>query len=224
MFTNSQFSISIAAICFVVGILGVTQFRTQNILAKAIQNQSPANQAQMISGLIESNTTLNRQIQDLRLQISRYQEAPGKIEVDTLVADLNRLKIINGFVEVAGPGIEVKVNGEIKTEEFQDLINELRNAGAETMAFNEQRLVGPSVVTRDSGGILVNGQRVRPPYTLQAIGDRETLERAAERKGGLLSLLRYNYPHMPITSQKIYRLVLPIYEGGYVFSYARPLE
>jgi len=210
----------IAALCFILGLLVVMQLRTQGWIAKAMQ--STVDQSQVISDLIEANAKLDRQVDELQSQLNKYRYSAETSNLEELVADLNRLKIVNGLVEVSGYGIEIRVYGEISATDMQDLINELRNAGAEAIGLNDQRIVVSSVVAVDRDGLSVNGVRITAPYVFLAIGQPDYLERAIERKGGLVPILRYNYPSVNIAVIKHDRdkITLPIYQGSREFRYA----
>lgn len=216
----------LAVLGLLAGILGVTQIPTRGFIAQALQSESPVNQAETISNLLESNIALAQETQDLEDQLSQYSQGVNRSGLETLVSGLNRYKVVNGLVEVWGPGVEVEVNASIKPEEALDIINELRNAGAEGLALSGQRLVASSVVVQnqDRAGLLVDGVALIPPYVFQAIGDVQTMDVAVERKGGMAPLLRNIYRESTITVLRVNLMVLPIYQGGYVYRFARPAE
>lgn len=218
--------LQVGALGLVVGVLAVTQFRTQSNIAKALQSESPVNQTQAISNLLEANAALDQEVRSLEQQLAKYSQGLDKSGLETLVADLNRLKVVNGLVEVWGPGVEVSVEGRLQAEEAHDIINELRNAGAEALSLNGQRLVAASNVSQAEAreGLLVDGAAQNPPYVFGAIGDVQTMEVALERKGGIIPLLRYAYRESKISVLRVNRMVLPIYQGGYVYRFARPAE
>lgn len=208
----------------VVGLLGVTQFRTQADITKALQTESPVNQAQAISNLLEANAALAGEVRNLEDQLANYSQGWDHSGLEALVADLNRLKVVNGLVEIWGPGVEVVVRAQIKPEEAHDIINELRNAGAEAIALNDQRLVASSVVSGDQDYLVLDATTLTPPYVFQAIGDAQTMLVALERKGGIIPLLRYSYPENRMTVMRVSRLMLPVYQAAYVYRFARPAE
>lgn len=216
--------VQVGIVGLVVGILGVTQFRTQDNILKALQTENPINQAQAISNLLEANAALVREVRSLEAQLDKYSQGLERSGLEALVADLNRLKVLNGLVEVWGPGVEVSVGGRLLAEEVHDIINELRNAGAEAMSINGQRLVASSIVNQDRGDLVVDGTTLTPPYVFQSIGDIQTMEVALERKGGIIPLLRHTYPDSRITVIRVTRMILPVYQGRYVYRFARQAE
>ncbi len=221
MFRLKRTQITLAVACLVLGFLIVAQLQTQRNRAKAA-TQAGTDQAEVISGLVESNGELNRELHTLEQRLVDYQQATGKSEVDALVADLNRLKVLNGLVEVNGDGVEVFIDGMVTATDLQDLLNELRNAGAEAMSLNGKRVVAWSAIVDDKGSFIINGYPLTAPFVFQAIGSQDTLERALERKGGLLTILRYNHPGTTISVAKKERLNMSIYEGRTSFDYTRP--
>jgi uncharacterized protein YlxW (UPF0749 family) len=216
--------ITLAIVCFFLGLLLVIQYHTQGKLGGSVLAQSSADQAMIISGLVEGNASLRKQTASLEAELGRYQQTAGQGNLENMVSELNRLRIVNGLVEVAGPGAEVQISGSVTALDLQDLVNEARNAGAEALAMNGYRLVARSVFVGSTDDIRLEGKRLTPPYRLQAIGYPDTLERALARKGGLVALLQYTYPDTTITVVKRDKMVLPVYQGKYEFRYARATQ
>ncbi|MDP2937248.1 MAG: DUF881 domain-containing protein [Dehalococcoidia bacterium] len=216
--------VQLGIVGLVVGILGVTQFRTQNNILMALKTENPINQAQAISNLLEANANLDREVNSLGEQLNKYSQGLDRSGLEALVTDLNRLKVLNGLVEVWGPGVEASVGGRLLAEEAHDIINELRNAGAEALSINGQRLVASSIVDQGRGDLVVDGTTLTPPYVFQSIGDVQTMEVALERKGGIIPLLRHTYPDSRITVIRVTRMILPVYQGRYVYRFARQAE
>jgi len=164
-------------------------------------------------------------METLEEQLSEYQQTAGGAVLETLVEELNKVRIINGLVEVSGAGIEVSLDGPIGVLDVQDLINELRNAGAEALTINGERLTLYSViVSTEDGGMTVSGVALSRPYVLQAIGPPGTMETAVLRSGGLIATLERNYEGLAVSVIKRERMVLPVYKGVIEFVYASPVE
>lgn len=221
MMKKHSAQLTLTVVSFLLGLLLVIQFRTQGKLAGSVYAQSSTDQALIIGGLVDGNSALRREISSLDSDLSSYQRTAGQGNLEGMVAELNRLKVMNGMVEVSGPGVEVLISGGVTALDLQDLVNEARNAGAEALSLNGYRLVARSVVVASNGTVRLEENRLSPPYRLQAIGHPETLEKALNRKGGLLALLQYSYPSATITVTKRDNMVLPLYLGTYVFRYAR---
>jgi uncharacterized protein YlxW (UPF0749 family) len=192
--------VTIGLVCLLLGVGLVMQFRSQRLAHQSVP-ASATDQAVYISQLSESNADLRRQVDELAGELARYEQGGpgGSADAEALEEDLLALRIANGEVAVAGPGVSVRVNGEANLVELQDLVNELRNASAEAVAVNGVRVVARSaIVPTEDGGIATDRQALSPPYTLEAIGDPDTLVGALERKGGLIALLEAGDPDLQI--------------------------
>jgi uncharacterized protein YlxW (UPF0749 family) len=217
----------IATICLVLGVMLVTQFRSQK-QARGDLSASSTDQATYISQLYDSNTQLRQQVSQLTQDVGQYKD-DGKSNLDAMVRDLQNLRMANGEVEVSGPGVSVLVEGDLTVFELQDLVNELRNASAEAVAVNGIRVVTRSSLTTDQdGGTLLDRQPVTAPYRLDAIGSPDTLAPALQRKGGLIALLQADNARLKITvtrhevSDKAHWLSLPRTALQFDWTYAQP--
>jgi uncharacterized protein YlxW (UPF0749 family) len=83
-------------------------------------------------------------------------------------------------VPVHGPGLQIGIQGTIMDFELQDALNNLRNAGAEAIALNGQRLISSTPVLSRGNSLLINGHAVSAPLRLVVIGDPEQLGPAAD--------------------------------------------
>ncbi|NUS66032.1 MAG: DUF881 domain-containing protein [Saccharothrix sp.] len=101
--------------------------------------------------------------------------------------------ILSGRLPAQGPGVEIRVTDGAKPLEAQALFNlleELRNAGAEAIQVNGKRLVTTSYFVDSGGGVVLDGGAIASPYEWTAIGDPDTIDRALEIPGGALPRIR----------------------------------
>jgi uncharacterized protein YlxW (UPF0749 family) len=182
----------LSTICLVLGFMLVTQIRSLHV-DHAPTAQSTTDQATYLSQLYRSNQAQQASLEQIQAEIAKYEQTQGGgSNLVSMLNQIQQLRMINGEIDVAGPGVQVRIsNAQNVVQLLQDLTNELRNAGAEAIAVNQIRLVTRSVIAQDTGGqLLVDGQPISAPYVLEAIGDPATLETALERKGGLIALLQ----------------------------------
>lgn len=175
----------------------------------------------MMGNLVESNARLREQVNELQQQLLAFPQQTGQGALQQLVDEITRLKIVNGLIEITGPGLELVIAGEITVYDVQDVINELRNAGAETIALNDQRLVVMSIVEERGRRIIVDGVTLTSPYVFRAIGDPETLREACLRKGGIVDLVKSRDANVDIEAINRQEMTLPVYRRSYQFRYAR---
>lgn len=113
-----------------------------------------------------------------------------------------------GLTEVNGPGVTVTLTDSKKDIssslnpsdlvvhdlDVLSVINELKNAGAEAISINDQRIVNMSDIvdinSDYSSFIKINGQRILAPYTIKAIGDPTYMESSLIGNGGAVDTLK----------------------------------
>jgi len=221
--------IPLAALALLLGVGILAQFRAHGRTPLASLGGRTASdreaQALLLSELVEANGSLRAEIESLESQLAVYEADGRGVGLQDLVAELNRVKVLNGLIEVSGPGLELLIDGPLSALDLQDLVNELRNAGAEAIALNGHRLVAASVLAVEAKGqLVVDGRPVARPYVFQAIGDPHTLESALQRPGGLLLLQQRSYPNLVVTTTQRSRLVLGVRRPQSDLQYARQID
>ena len=205
---------SVALVCALLGLALVTQFRTYHVVVKA--GLSPADQAVVINSLVDGNAALRREIDELEQKLDALQQPDSASGLAAMERELTQLRIVTGAAPVSGPGVEVFVGGYVKPEDLGDLLNELRNAGAEVTSVNGTRLGTRSVFTHGNAGYQVEGHEIAAPMRFVAIGSPSTLETALNRKGGVIALLRNYYPHLTFEVGPRDRLTVPAHAPAIV--------
>lgn len=213
--------ITLTFICLLVGVMLVTQFRTQGKIQRSVLAEPAANQALLISNLYDSNVSLRKELEDLTNQLDKFDRSSDPSNVVAMGEEVRRLQTVTGLTEVSGPGIELRVVAPLAAEDLRDLVNELRNAGAEALALGSQRIVARSAIVSGRGGIYVNGHPAAQPFVFEAVGQPETIEGALLRKGGVLAILENAYADGSFRVVKRDKIMLPVYDQGYRWSSAR---
>jgi uncharacterized protein YlxW (UPF0749 family) len=214
--------LSLTLLSMVLGLLLVVQLRTQRDIR---QSAMSTDWEYVVAELIDNNAHLRNEVAVLEAELDALREAGGSgVVLESLVDEVNRLRIVNGLIGVSGPGIEIEISGPVSVLDLNDLINELRNAGAEALALNGRRLVAWSAIGSDGLHVIVDGQPIQPPYRLEAVGDRHTLRVALERPGGLLSLLQQTDQSIAILLNERDQVTLPLYDQPLQFVYAELAE
>lgn len=101
--------------------------------------------------------------------------------------------ILAGTLPVEGPGITVTVvdlDASVRAHTLYNMLQELRNAGAEAVEVSGYRLTASSWFADGEGGVVVDGELLTPPYRWTAVGDPQTLAVALEIPGGALASIR----------------------------------
>ncbi len=137
--------------------------------------------------------------------------------------DLRRITAFAGVGGVDGQGILVTVDGSLDAIALNDLVNELRNAGAEAIAVNDVRLTASSVAVQGPRSLEVDGIDVGERFTLRAIGSPEGLKSAIERPGGIISQLKLVIS-ATITIQPLQSMELPATNRSLLPVTGKPVE
>ena len=108
--------------------------------------------------------------------------------------ELDRLGVLAGVVPAVGPGVRVIVEdggGAVGINQLLNAVQELRDSGAEAIQLNgEVRLIASSWFDDDPRGIVVDGELLEAPYTIDAIGDPGTLAGGLDFTGGFIDDVR----------------------------------
>lgn len=182
---------SVVVVAMLIGVLGVGQLNSQ-----ARPTQISSLSAQELSTLIETLTARNRELRsglaDIREQLREYEVSGPQGQSALLVSreDLRRITAFGGLASVDGQGIVMDVNGDLDAIALNDLINELRNAGAEAIAVDAVRITARSVAIEGPRSLQVDGVDVGRHFTLRAIGSPDGLLSAVQRPGGIISQLK----------------------------------
>ena len=121
-----------------------------------------------------------------------------------------------------GPGVEVTVAGPLPGDGVEDLLNELRNAGAEAIAVGDVRIV-PGAVVAGAGGALTLGERpLGNPVHIRAIGPPSILAGSLTRAGGPIAQLGARFPEVLIKVEALDSIDLPATDRDLVPTNGQP--
>lgn len=149
-----------------------------------------------------------------------------------LAKQLEQAEIIAGLVDVEGPGIIFTLDDSkshtnidplfadyyvVHDSDLLMVINELRDAGAEAISINGERILSTSEIRCAGSVVSVNNNRHSAPFEIRAIGDPEQLESALRMRGGIMDTLKMSDIEMSI--KKSNKLKILRYAGAINFKY-----
>lgn len=177
-----------------LGFFLVSRFGGEEDLETRLRTASEADLARILSGLTSEADLLRDEISTLRLQIRDLETSTerGAAAEEAANARLAALSVLAGTVPVEGPGIVLTVTDpsrQLRYEQFVDIVQELRDAGAEAVAINGLRVGSGSSFGSENDGVILDGRPLRGPYRVEAIGSPETLEGGLEIPGGVMDTL-----------------------------------
>lgn len=216
--------LSLFGVALLIGALLVGQLRSQ---ARPIElaNLSPQELSTLIETLSARNTELRDGLTDLRDQISDYERAAAEGQSSLTIGeeDLLRVQAFGGLGAVKGQGIVVEGEGSFDPTSVNDIIQELRNAGADAIAIDDIRITGRSVAVLGTSAIEIDGVPIGRAFTVTAIGSPGGLTTAMTREGGLLQLLEQSI-QARFTIREDRSLVVPATQRDLTPTAARPVE
>jgi uncharacterized protein YlxW (UPF0749 family) len=216
--------LSLFAVALLIGMLLVGQLRLQ-ARPTEIRSLSAQELSQLIDTLGSSNRELRSGLADLRETLREYRLAgsQGESAVSVTTEDLRRITAFGGLAGVRGQGVIIEVDGLLDAIALNDLINELRNAGAEALAIDAVRITGRSVAVQGPISLLVDGVEVGQHFTLRAIGSPQGLQSAIERPGGIVAQLE-QFIRASIVVTPSDEVSLPATAGDLAPSVAQPVS
>ena len=195
---RGRFGVARLLVALLVGLLGFS-FAVQ---ARSVA-EDPTVAALGEEDLVRILANLDSLEQRLREDIGELQDTrrrlttAGQSQQEALAEAERRadeLGILAGTLPAQGPGVQVLMSGggdAITAATLLDAVQELRGAGAEAIQIEGAgsrpvRVVASSYFLDGQSGVLVDGQPLRSPYTLVAIGEPETLTPALHIPGGVV--------------------------------------
>ena len=209
---TSAGGIAASIIALFLGVLVVTQFRSQDVYSRSLQLETPASLTTLIANLSDRNNSLRDEIFDLRLRVESARDSisSGRGSLAEGQRQIEQLKVFTAQSAAKGPGISVRVDGAFDDRAMGDLVNELRNAGAEAIAVNDVRFGPRSWVGRGPDRtILLDGRQLNGPWMVKAIGSTEVVYVAITRTGGIIGQLDLIYPRTRFTVARETAVELP---------------
>ena len=224
--------VSISVVCMILGILLALQLK--GVRENATVDNPNTTRLQTLQGLLDSqredNDRLQQQVKDLRKEVQSYRQAAadeGTQNDQALLDEVGQLQKAAGLTDVVGPGVEMCIRDSTSGDEADYLIhdsdilsvvNELRDAGAEALSLNGNRILSTTEI-RCSGSVLtINGRRTSAPFIIDAIGDTETMFNALMMRNGVVDVLKQWSIQVEVT--EVDELLIKAYDGTIEYHYA----
>lgn len=185
----SRRQIVVAVLLGLLGYAGVTQMR-YNEVDDTYAGLRQQDLIDVLNGLAGTTQRAQAQIEELEETRDelRDESSARRAALEQAQEEAQTLRILAGAVPVTGPGIRItitEVEAPIELEAFIDMVQNLRNAGAEAIQVNgTARLVAQSWFEDGAGGILVDGSQLEPPYVVDVIGEPQALVGGVDFPGG----------------------------------------
>lgn len=168
---------------------------------------------------------------DAQLQEQIESATKNNSELEESKNQINDGNKMIGLTEVTGPGITITLADSdidstsvlnssdllIHDIDLLKVVNELKNAGAEAISINNQRVILTTPIICGGNIININGEKIGSPFEIKAIGSPEALANLS-RPGGWLSKLEERGIKVS-TPKKSNSITIPKYSGVLNFKY-----
>ena len=172
---------------------------------------------------------------EAELEKARQSSTENNEDLEQKEQEIQQGNKMIGLTEVTGPGVIVTLSDGksdsslvlnasdliVHDADVLSVINELKNAGAEAISINDQRLVPTSSIVCGGNIIEINGEKVGAPFEIKAIGLPEQLA-ALSRPGGYLEILKN--ATVGVELKKSNNIKIPKYTGVITYQYAKSVE
>ena len=202
MTNKKAIGLVLGAMCFALTAGICVQIKTvNNTSSKVSQNYEENNLRAEVLKYKEKYDNLLKETEKIDVQLQEQIDSATKnnSELEEAKNQINEGNKMIGLTEVTGPGIILTIaDSDLESNSVLDpnnflihdidllkVVNELKNAGAEAISINDQRIINMSdIVDINETFIKVNGQRILAPYVIKAIGNSSYLETALTGNGG----------------------------------------
>jgi uncharacterized protein YlxW (UPF0749 family) len=212
--------------CAILGFLLVAQVRATEGFGERLVAEREEDLARILADLSTESDRLQSEITELRLLLIEFESSQEAEQV--LLRSLERrladLQVLTGVVAAEGEGILLTIDdpgGQVTQDLLVDTIQELRDAGAEAIEVNGQRLVVSSSFSSRGGRIMLDGSTLVPPYRIAVIGPGDTMSKAMEIPGGVVDTLE-SRASVRVTVEVLAELTVPARGDPNPFVFGRP--
>lgn len=228
----TSWQLSVATASLFLGFLLSMQFKSQaeHRAASNIPSRRIEDMTSLLKESEEKRETLEKSIISLREEMVKL-----KNNSDNNQSESKSTLVLTGTTPVKGQGIIVTLNdskevlekgenpanGIVHNEDLLKVANELNASGAEAISINGNRLIATSEISCAGPTILINKNRVAPPFEIKAIGKTETMVAALEMRGGILETVKFFGLEAKI--EKKDEVTVPAYTGTVDFKYSKPI-
>jgi uncharacterized protein YlxW (UPF0749 family) len=216
----------LAVAAAVVGFLLVGQLQGPRRESPPLEAESEGDLARILADLNAEADALQTEIAELKVQLGDLRRFSRDETAAAEAADeqLRNLQVLAGTTPVTGSGVIVTVsdpNGLLTYDTLIDIVQELRDAGAEAVAVNDRRIGVATAFAERDGRVTVDGQVLTPPLRIAAIGQPATLEGGLKIPGGAVDAVS-TVKGVRVTVDKQAKVDLPALERPPVFDAAEP--
>lgn len=233
-----QISISLGLICILLTTGIAVQIKTVTNSSTLVAKTQAENELR--DSVLKWKTNYDNINSKLEYKEAELEALRTKIadDIDNSEEITNELELNNnllGYTDLIGNGVVITasdadstvVNGLASLYIVHDgdlvgLVNALKNAGAEAISINGQRIVSTTAITCAGNIVLINGEKVGSPFIIKAIGNPEKLYGQMIMPDSYYDTMKNDGVNMKI--EKVNSVEIPKYTGLFKFNYAESID
>jgi uncharacterized protein YlxW (UPF0749 family) len=224
-------------IVVLIGLLGFTLIAQvkSNSNVSTLDNDRPDDLVRILSDLDARKDRLSSEITTLNGTVARLTSgAQGRqAALSEAAKRADELGILAGTLPAEGRGLSVQLSagrGPIQADDVLNAVEELRGAGAEAMSIGGSssanggsvRIVASTYFTDATGGLDVSGQVLSGPFTIDVIGEPQTMATALNIPGGVVDSIQSGGGNVRITQSSRVQVTATYTPGP--LRYAQPVS
>ena len=207
---KNKVALVLGIVCLVLTIAIVVQIKTiKGTSTDVSEDFSQSNLKDEVLKWKEKYDNITKNLDNAEKQLTKIRTDLSKNDSTTSSKEeeITKNNILLGLTDVEGKGIEITVKDDpnatsqtisalddlsyhiVHDGDLRRIVNELKNAGAEAISINDQRIVTNSTITCIGNVIRINDEKVSSPFVIKAIGFPERMDSALNRAGGYLDWL-----------------------------------
>lgn len=172
------------------------------------------------------------ELDSLREQVANKDESYG-----SLTDKLKNCNLLLGNTELIGRGIIITLkDGDsslikgfandyiVHNGDLLEIVNALKNADADAISINDQRIVSNTSINCVGNVIKINDEKIAAPFVIKAIGRPIQLYSSLTMPGGYIEILKNAGVQVEIEEVEKESIIIPKYNGVYKFEYATIFE
>jgi len=227
------------ALALIIGFITTVQLKSNTTYQGIVTIPKLLDLQNEIKNVEAENQQLNESISEQAIRLAEYKaavESTGSA-FGMMQSELEKMRNYSDYEKVEGQGIIITLNdsqkevgeGEdvawylIHDIDILEVVNELRMAGAEAIAINDERVTATTSIRCGGPTINIDGKRHAVPFVIKAIGDPKALEASALAPESYIELYM-SYSEIQVEIQKVEKLIIKGYEGRNKMRYQRKAE
>lgn len=231
-------SLILGLMCFFLTIGIVVQIKTVESTKKVVAKTTA--EAELRDNILKLEEKYNETLGKLDLANNELEglieQASQKGNSEINYSDeLKKMNNLLGYCDVEGQGLIITVqDGDSSTVkglisnylvhdgDLIKIVSLLRNAGAEAISINDERIVSNTAITCAGNIVRINGKKVGSPFVINAIGLTEKLYGALTVSDRHLKDMDLQGVKVSITKKD--KLRIKKYNGVHAFNYAKNID